>query len=159
MCLVVHTSSGDPTGRGMWPGLAPAATAVGSTCSSPSPHYQTALKKSKAKLNQALEFTTAPMIDPLDRLFNWWSNCAIQPVMSTALWLTDAACEVGIELISEERLRQLSEVQLEGPSDGVDVHLTHHHWHVFVICRRRRQHKDVRTHLGTSNCNCLYYSQ
>lgn len=51
--------------------------------------------------------------------------------------LTDATCEVRVEVVGEERFRQLSEVQLQCPCDGVHIHLTHHYRHIFMICRSK----------------------
>lgn len=38
-----------------------------------------------------------------------------------------------IQPVCEQRLRQLSEVQLQSPGYGVDIHLTQHHQDIFGI--------------------------
>lgn len=59
----------------------------------------------------------------------------IYPMFQTLL--TDATCEVRVEVVGEERFWQLSEVQLQCPCDGVHIHLTHHYRHIFMICRSK----------------------
>lgn len=48
---------------------------------------------------------------------------------------TYALHEGRVEAVGEQRLRQLPEVQLQRPSDGVDVHVAQHHQDIFGICR------------------------
>lgn len=47
---------------------------------------------------------------------------------------TYALHEGRVEAVSEQRLRQLPEVQLQCSRDGIDVHVTQHHQDIFGIC-------------------------
>lgn len=51
------------------------------------------------------------------------------------LLLTYALHEGGVEAVSQQRLRQLPEIQLQCSCDGVDVHVAQHHQDVFGVCR------------------------
>lgn len=46
---------------------------------------------------------------------------------------TDALHEGWVQAVSEQGLWQLTEVQLQRPRDGIDVHVTQHHQDVFAI--------------------------
>lgn len=59
-------------------------------------------------------------------------------MQSKMRWLTDAPCEVGVQLISEKRLWKLAEVQLQSSSDGVYVHFSHNKRHVLIVCRKHQ---------------------
>lgn len=50
--------------------------------------------------------------------------------------LTNAFHEGRVKSVCEEGLGQLPEIELEGASDGIDVHVTQHQQDVLVICRR-----------------------
>ena len=46
---------------------------------------------------------------------------------------TYALHESRVEAVSEQGLRELTEVELQGSCDGIDVHVTQHHQDVFGI--------------------------
>lgn len=46
---------------------------------------------------------------------------------------TNASSKVGIQLIGEKRFRQLSEIELQGSSNGVHIHFPHHDRYVFIV--------------------------
>lgn len=98
------------------------------------------------KIRQGISFTS---LTACSRLLSNTANCILYCFRSSLLQkgfsyqglfllpLTNALSKVGVQFVCKEGFRQFPEVQFQGACNGINIHLAHHHWHVFVIWKRK----------------------